>query len=76
MSVLEAVNQMSKDLQSRIDDAYLRMASAKTPKARRQALKEMEALLAERAADPEEVARLERERGLSATTPHQQHPLT
>ena len=57
-------------LQGKIDQAYLRLASAKSRKARRQALLEMEALLAERAADPDTVVRMEHEIGLSAHAAH------
>ncbi len=54
----------SMELQTRIDQAFLRMQSATTRKGRRMALAEMERLIAERASDKDEVARMERERGL------------
>lgn len=63
------------NLQAKIDDAYLRLSSAKTPAMRRQALKEMESLLAKRAADPEQVVQLERKRGLSGVCSQPQKTL-
>lgn len=55
---------MTDSIQTRIDQAFLKMQSATTRKARRLALKEMETLIAERSRDPDRVARMEVERGL------------